>query len=192
MWLKGDWAEFASTWGFPSWSSVDHPCLLCHCTKATMHQLEGFSPLSMPSPETTHEEYEAACRACELEVLVPNQATLEELRASLEEDRRDQGAHGRALLRDLPALGLLKGDRLEPSLLLPDVAQVDNLHGACRLTFWRRSEETLARHRNPLLTPHLCTISGCMQVDWLHAMSLGIFQDFLGALFTWRFLERGF
>ena len=31
-----------------------------------------------------------------------------------------------------------------------------------------------------------------MQVDWLHAMPLGIFQDFLGALFTWLFLERGF
>ena len=50
----------------------------------------------------------------------------------------------------------------------------------------------MARHRHPLLTTHLCTISGCMQVDWLHAMSLGVFQDFLGALFTWLFLERGF
>ena len=192
VWLKGDWAEFAYTWGFPSWASAQHPCLLCHCTKANMHLLEGYSPLGMPCAETTQEEYEAACRACELEVLVPDQATLEELRASLEDDRRPDGARGRGLLRDLPRLGLLKGDRLEPSLVLPDVCLVDNWQGACRLTFWRRSNETLARHRNPLLTAGLCTIVGCMQVDWLHSMSLGVFQDFLGALFFWLFLDQGF
>ena len=88
-------------------------------------------------------------------------------------------------------LGLRRGDRLEPSLLLPDVAMVDSMHGAGRLTFWRRSEETLTRHRCPLLTAGLCTMSQCMQVDWLHSMSLGIFQNFLGALFHWLFLDRG-
>ena len=128
VWVKGDWAALTTDWGFPTWQSNTHPCLLCHTTRACMHQLEGFSPVSMPFPETTQDEYEAACRACEVEVLVPDQATLEELRASLEEDRRPSGAHGRALLRDMPALGLRKGDRLEPSRLMPDVALVNVVH----------------------------------------------------------------
>ena len=100
-----------------------------------MHLLDGFSPLGMPFPDKTHAAYDQACRACELEVLVPDRATLEALRARLEDDRRPQGARGRALLADFPALGLLKGDRLEPSVLLPDVCAVDDWVKEGRLTF---------------------------------------------------------
>ena len=191
VWLKGDWAEFAHTFGLPSWSHGTHPCPLCHCTQRTMHRLEGYSPLSMPFPAKTQAEYDAACRACELEVLVPDRATLEALRARLEEDRRPGGSRGRALLADFPALGLLKGDRLEPSTVLPDVCEVDSWVGGGRLSFWRPSQETLTLHRNPLLTEGLCSVPDCLQVDWLHAMSLGIFQDYLGFLFAWLFYEHG-
>ena len=63
---------------------------------------------------------------------------------------------GRALKVDMPQIGKEKNDRLEPCATVQDVGETfDNLvvdHSRpIRVCFWRRSEETAIRHRNPLL-----------------------------------------
>ena len=123
---------------------------------------------------------------------IPDRAALDSLRAVLDYDKRPKGAHGRALLADLPGLNLLKGDRLEPSVLLPDVGALDDwVSGGKTLSWWRPGAETLCRHRNPLLTSGLCGLQTCMQVDWLHTLSLGVFQDYLASLVAYLFYDVG-
>ena len=39
--IKGDWCEYAHTLGFPTWSSIEHPCPLCCCTKGTAYTANG-------------------------------------------------------------------------------------------------------------------------------------------------------
>ena len=59
--------------------------------------------------------------------------------------------HARSINHDVPALGLLKGDRLEPHAGCMDYAKFDWLTAfPARVLFWRRKRETLCRHRNPL------------------------------------------
>ena len=39
--IKCDWAEFAVTFAFPTWSSSADPCLLCDAEQCSMHALEN-------------------------------------------------------------------------------------------------------------------------------------------------------
>ena len=52
--IKGDWAEFCSTFGFANWATLLSPCLLCHIVKKHMYDLTKFSVLenfmSLPVP----------------------------------------------------------------------------------------------------------------------------------------------
>ena len=91
-------------------------------------------------------------------------------------------SRGRALRID--ACGLSKGDRLEPTCGLPDVASFDTLQTPATVLFWRPTAETFTKHRNPLFDDAIgITPERCVMIDWLHTLSLGIFQDFLAALF---------
>ena len=38
VWLKGDWAEFANTWGLPSWADAPHPA---RCAPALLWRGQG-------------------------------------------------------------------------------------------------------------------------------------------------------
>ena len=117
---KGDWAEFAVRLGFPTWSNNIHPCMLCHASQDKWFSLIGYSALGMPSPSKRLAEHDSACKVCEIWLtLDPTQ--LAEVRSS----------RGRALIADIPLLGLRKGDRLEPCPRM------------------RVSNETWVRHRNP-------------------------------------------
>ena len=78
-------------------------------------------------------------------------AELLQVARCLKYDKKKQGSHGRALQRDFPALGLLAGDRVEPSPQLPNVALLEEVVTPAEVVFWRPSMETMARHRNPLL-----------------------------------------
>eukprot|EP00969_Alexandrium_andersonii_P172900 7643099-Alexandrium_andersonii.AAC.1 len=114
--LKGDWAEYASSLGFPTWASNSDPCPHRRATSAEMHLLSNYSSVSMPRATKTMDEYEAACDMCEKQVVIqPNDLSL--LRASLEYDKRKSAyaARGRALTQPLPHLGLAAHDRVEPS-----------------------------------------------------------------------------
>lgn len=99
------------------------------------------------------------------------------LRALLHPDRRSSGARGLALSAGVPELNLLKGDRLEPSAELPITARFFSQRRPFVASFWRRSQETWARRRNPLFSQETgVTPAGTMTIDWLHALSLGVFK----------------
>jgi hypothetical protein len=63
--IKGDWAEFAHTLGFPTWASARNPCCFCHADKAGLYSLRGASLLSLPFPEITPQDYADACARCD-------------------------------------------------------------------------------------------------------------------------------
>ena len=65
--LRGDWAEFSHTLGFPTWSSKLNPCIFCRCTKANMLTLlRSCSARSLPWDLKTDESYSADCTNCEI------------------------------------------------------------------------------------------------------------------------------
>lgn len=85
--------------------------------------------------------------------------------------------------QDLPELGLLRGDRVEPSGDLRDIGQLRLATPPLQATFWRRSCETAARHRNPLFaTPDMLSVEAFV-VDELHTMHLGVYKYFVGVVF---------
>eukprot|EP00974_Lingulodinium_polyedra_P072961 7061805-Lingulodinium_polyedra.AAC.1 len=153
LYLKGDWSEYCNTMGFNNWMSNLRPCLFCCCPPGGLYSCVGLSPLSFPSRLNTHDDYEDACAQCEIAVRVDARRRDVIVAALLYDKRETPGAaKGRALRRDLPGLGLLAGDRLEPNDALPDVATLETLcvEPAVLLKFWRVSAETFATHRNPV------------------------------------------
>ena len=69
-WIKGDWAEYASTLGFPSWQDGIRPCFQCPAFGMDMFESCGHTLASLIWPNNTHGDYEAACVRCELNVLI--------------------------------------------------------------------------------------------------------------------------
>ena len=117
-----------------------------------MHLTTGASLLSLPWAPVLQTDYDEAATRCEIPVNCANPETHKQIVRSLRYDKSKRGARGRALTTDLPHLGLLKGDRLEPSEMIPDVGG-----GFDRLTifpvllvFRRSSLVTVCHHRNPL------------------------------------------
>ena len=148
--IKGDWAEYCHTLGFPTWASVLYTCFACKCTRSNMFGLRSMSPLSFPFAPFTHADYEEACVRAEIHVTL-SEADLRLVCALLVFDKRDDGARGRALSRGIDRLGLKAWDRLEPSDSCPDVGASERSSTfPVQCVFWRRSLETRARHRNPL------------------------------------------
>ena len=145
----------------------------------------------LPWRSNREPDYEAACVRCEIHVVI-DAATHLILNHLLKWDRRQHGNKGLCLTVDYEPLALVKGDRLEPTLVLMDVGDF------CRLsvfpspvTFWRSSRDSIARHRNPIfdaeigVTPHRC-----LTIDILHAWHLGIIKGFC-CFVAWFILESG-
>jgi hypothetical protein len=97
-------------------------------------------------------------------------------------DKRPYGKKGRVLANAIPELMLEAGDRLEPGPLLADVAAFEQLTPPFSVCFWRVSEETHARHRNPLFSSATGISLQTLGIDWLHTLSLGCFQSYLARL----------
>ena len=152
MVVKGDWQEFIHTLGLPTFAVVNSPCPLCLTDVPSMYSIAGFSPLAMQSARKTARHYDAACTSCERIVLVRSIALQSKIRASPVYDKRPYGKKGRVLATPIPELRLEAGDRLEPGPLLADVAAFEQLTPPFSVCFWRVSEETHARHRNPLFS----------------------------------------
>jgi len=52
---------------------------------------------------------------------------------------------------------------------------IDAMEPPVDLTFWRMSNETITRHRNPLFSAMIGTsVHKTLGIDWLHALSLGV------------------
>jgi len=185
QYIKGDWSEFAHTFGLPNWKTSLSPCAWCLTTTAEWLTLDDISDrvdALSPWPTFTSDDYEDACSVCEINVVIGGREAHNICIANLHYDKRKDGSRGRALKNEIPALALEKGDRLEPSSSLPDVAMFEAKRSyPFTVTFWRRSRETACRHRNPLLLvpgvgPELLVI------DVLHCICLGIAQSYLAAV----------
>ena len=184
LFCKSDLMETVTTMAFPSWSANEHCCNSCCCCREDRFDIAGLNPLGVPWPSKTVDLYSAACAACEVLVEVTDD-NFPELRGSMSFDTREHGNRGRCLQRDIPALHLLKGDRLEPSPELVNTMDFDRKQRPFICRFWRRSAETVARHRNPLVDSHPCIEPKDLVTDWLHCLSLGVFQYFLNFVFYW-------
>ena len=187
VFLKGDWSEYAHTLGFPDWSSITHPCMLCSCHKGTAYDSRGLSLVSFPWRKKGWREYEQACRDCEVVIDPLTHDMWKKILSHLSYERRTDEVHGRCLLLDIPELGLLRGDRLEPCPTVPDTGQGFNSRCPARAVFWRHSKTSPTHHRNPIFSERIgVTPERVLVADWLHAMSLGVLKYFLGSL-CWMF-----
>jgi hypothetical protein len=126
--------------------------------------------------------YETACTDCEIKVPITTEATLNQIRALLRYDKSNatDASRGRALVADIPALGLRKKDRLEPSSGLHDVGAFCADKIPFVATFWRRTKESMAGHRNPLFQDRYVARVEMITVDELHTMHLGVYKYWVG------------
>jgi hypothetical protein len=189
--IKGDMMEHVTSIGLTHFVSVGprHPCAICDATLENMHDLGHFSVLGVDRVGTDYDEYEAACHGAEIHVHILSQAQHRIILAELVYDKGGN-ADGRCVSIDLPMFGLLKWDRLEPSIALVDVSRFDTLDVfPITITFWRLSAITCAKHRNPIFDRVLGTSPfRSIAADWLHCLSLGPFQLFL-VLLIHRLIE---
>ena len=194
MFLKGDWSEFASSLGLPTWGDGCRPCFLCNACGDGLYCHKGASRIRFPSRENREGEYDEACDRCMLEIEMTGdkrKALLEQ--GGLQYDKRPNGSHGLALGNDVPTLGLVRGDRVEPSPALPDVGQLErlDLRNRPRIVFWRPSRETLAKHKNPLFCARIgLTVQRSLAPDTLHTLYLGVFLAFC-RMVVWRLILAG-
>jgi hypothetical protein len=188
--VKGDWAEFAHSLGFPSWASALFPCLFCAATKEELYKFRGCNPFDFPFQLFTHNLYLAACAACETVVYLTSEQCRGMLLASLAYDKRTSrnSSFGRALTNDIPELGLEKGDRLEPNSSLCDVGSLATVVLPIYIIFWRPSAQTKSKHRNPLFAPETGISISTLAIDILHTLHLGVFQ-FWAKLCFWFFID---
>jgi hypothetical protein len=191
LYVKGDWSEYNATLGFPSWQDGCRPCFLCNGTGNAMYIATGNSDDALRWDENSDTAYDEACQRCCITVHIPDEATRAAIVFRLRYDKRPSGSHGRVLIEDMPALGLLQHDRLEPSSSCVDVGGVADLKVPGTVVFWRTSEETLARHNNPMLKASLgLSPTVGLTVDILHAVHLGVLKVWC-RIVVWTILASG-
>ena len=186
--IKGDWSEYAGTFGMPAWNDLLRPCYQCNCHPGSMYRQDRISMVSLPWRANQDDDYYDACSRCEI---IDDLAAADHrlLRGVLRPDLRDSGSHGLALSIDIPHMGLQGGDRLEPSPELPDIGAFRSLSDfPHKVTFWCRAAETLSRHRNPLLDPALGITLRSLTVDTLHTLQLGVMLEWCSAC-MWDLIE---
>ena len=124
IFFKGDWGEMQPTMAFPTFSHNYHSCTICFNPKEALQDYTEFTCAGCPSELKTYAHVDAACRDCEI-VVVLTEALHSYIRARLSYDKRDKGVHGRYLCESIPATAdhpeLLRMDRLEPSAKLTDI-----------------------------------------------------------------------
>ena len=185
---KGDWAEFCLSMGFPVWSHNTHPCLFCTASRAQLYEFSGATPLHMPSPLKTHADYVAECERVEHErSLTREQYDL--VTARLQFDKRRAGHRGLALMSDIPSLGLVAGDRIDPCPQLPDVMQFFSIREfPVSIVFWRTSDNPAILRRNPVFDQALGITVESLTIDVLHTLNLGVYKIFTVRVF-WALLS---
>jgi hypothetical protein len=177
LYIKLDWMEIVTSMGFPNWMDSLRPCFQCNCPVERLFAFAGLSQRELPWRQNLVGDYNLACQRSEILVTV-DPVFHAQILGILRYDKRKDGAHGRVVVSDIPALNLRSGDRLEPGRDLWDIADFDTWTiWPLQCVFWRCSNESITRHRNPIfvheagLDPALCLV-----IDILHAIYLGILQ----------------
>jgi hypothetical protein len=181
LFVKGDWAEFAHSLGFPTWSHKTWPCIFCFASLLQLSTIQGFNPMEFPFELFDQAKYEDACALCEILVTIITEAMKKQIVSLLVYDKRKKtgASHGRALVSDVPTLGLLSGDRLEPSQTLLDIGALEQAEVPITVTFWRTSNETKTKHRNPLFHESTGVVVDALAIDNLHTLHLGVFKHYV-------------
>ena len=148
--------EYAVTLGFPTWSHMTAPCMMCTCTLANAYSRRGLSAVSLQWQKKTQELYDIACATCEVVVDPLTEPLWRKIRSMLvlASDAGPRGARGRVLMGDIPDCDppLRKGDRLEPS---PDCLHTGvgfDQQMPVRCVFWRSGNVSITHHRNPMFS----------------------------------------
>ena len=192
LFFKGDWAEYAHTVGVATWSDSLRPCFACVGFGQDLFNPNGNSPSGLRWQCAADGDYDGSCSRCEKLVRITSIADRALILRNLEYDTRpSRGNNGRCLKTDLPALALRQGDRLEPSHVLDDIGAFERFPIGEVATFWRRSEEGGARHRNPCFMADM-GLSGdrCLTFDVLHCLHLGVMNTYC-AVSLWEILDSG-
>ena len=195
--VKGDWAEFCHSLGFPTWQSWFHPCFCCGVRRDALYNFGAITMLDTGWGDAV--VYEQACAQCEIIVWVT-----EEVRGAimgigeLFYDKRERGYGGRALRNDVvisDQLTLRAGDRLEPTPELVDVGEFETKPVPYRAKFWRRRLAPdgacmdAVNHRNPLFSEELGTSpERTLAIDTLHTLYSGVIMRF-NATAIWAVIE---
>ena len=194
LYIKGDWMEFATTLGFPMWMDSLRPCYDCSAFGDNMFETSGTTLETIRWHLNGDEDYFAACERCEHEVRLQGPNDIATLERFLRYDKRTDGSRGRALTRDVQIRGveLRVGDRLEPSESLNDVgALVSISEFPTTIMFWRKSDETLTRHRNPIFDREIGILPNrTLTVDVLHGFFLGVLNVWC-RITIWKLVKHG-
>ena len=194
LYIKGDWSEYAGTFGLPSWASSLRPCFRCRTSPEEMYRMVQISAVSCGGfQETPIDEYDLAARRCETHCVL-SKCSHARLLPLLFWDKNKDGSRGLAV-RAFPEAGIVAGSRLEPSPCLPDVGDIFNLAVVCNfpfpVVFWYPGNETATRHRNPIFG----TSSGLhptrhLTIDPLHCLYLGVLQAYC-SIVIWVMVMSG-
>ena len=194
IWVKGDLAELCHTLGFPSVNSNEDLCPFCvFCSKDTQERCRGTRRGDILWPQKISAGYDQACFGCSKLRIIWS----EEQRAAV---IRDGGlaplegkGRGLTLTSDVRshALGLAKGDRLEPceSLQDPHAFKVRAVPFQCLLwTVSCSAQGSLLDpvvHRCPLFDESTGITPDNIAIDALHTVYYGPVQRFASAV-LWR------
>jgi len=137
-----------------------------------------------PTEATPFSEYCDACTNCETWVSIDRDQHQKLKRIMAYDKRKSGGSKGLALTRDFVELNLLKGDRVE---FVEGAVDAQGFFGIdsypARVCFWRVTKESICRRRNPLFSEATGMVpDDVVAFDWLHTLSLGVFQFYLAHL----------
>ena len=93
IFVKGDWAEYAGTLGFPTWGDSVRPCFCCNASLWDLYNFGDITGGLLPWRSNQEGEYFTACRRCEINVEVPANE-LSVLQTVLKYDKRSHGNKG--------------------------------------------------------------------------------------------------
>ena len=174
--LRADWSELVSRLGFFPWSHTHQPCCLCTASRAELYEhMEDPNWIAKDSLD-----YDSACSACEVFSGLLSKKNWKYVANRLEIDVRSKGKQGLCLTEDIPALGLVKGDRVEPSQTMEDAHAILHRNTPVRIVFWRTSAETITKHRNCFFSKALGTdVQSSLAIDAMHTLALGVFAQFV-------------
>lgn len=197
--VKADWMEMSSTCGLPSWGSFFAPCPMCACRADTMY---SYDEVCMDDDAWGQRvrSYNKECSRCEIVVDVVS----EEVRrfilvgGGLYSDPNRQ-LMGRTLARDIPALRLRAGDRLEPSRGMRDTMCFDRRAVPFQCVFWRQHRDdrgrlaTFTLRRNPIFSSSIGTCpTRTLHLDTLHTLYIGVFAFYVHAVIHSMWADNAF
>ena len=196
VWIKGDWAEHVHSLGLSSWSAVHAPCQFCKWGRDDISEKGHLMCKRFPEwPLRVGGDYEAACRACEVDVNIRSKPDAVQLALALKWTKNKNHIGGLVCYRAVKINGteVRPGDRLEPSASLGDIGALTDIPCPNKVVLWRpnfrsgKMCDPLSR-RCPIFSTRLGTSpSANLAVDGLHTLALGVTMKYVSAG-LWRLL----